>query len=119
MEGYGIPYSYSPVLAANAEWVAEKAEAYRTFLEATKKGFLYCQDNPQAAIGILQPLVPPNDHKIDLVKSLLATAPHFGTAATWGQMEPTKITQFLDWIRENGLEKATLDVDDLVTNELL
>jgi ABC-type nitrate/sulfonate/bicarbonate transport system substrate-binding protein len=119
MEDYGIPYSYSPVLAANAGLLEEKAEAYRAFLAATKEGYLYAQDNPQAAIRILQLLVPPNDQQIDLVKSLMATAPHFGTATNWGRMQPAKVTEFLEWIRENGLEKASLTADDLVTNELL
>jgi hypothetical protein len=34
-------------------------------------------------------------------------------------MQPAKVTEFLEWIRENGLEKASLTADDLVTNELL
>jgi ABC-type nitrate/sulfonate/bicarbonate transport system substrate-binding protein len=119
MEDYGIPYSYSPVLAANADLLDEKAEAYRAFLAATKQGYLYAQENPQAAIRILQPLVPPNDQKIDLVKSLMATVHHFGAKADWGRMQPERITEFLEWIQRIGLEKTTLAADDLVTNDLL
>lgn len=119
MEDYDIPYSYSPVLAAGAERVKTRAGDYRAFLAATKKGYLYAQQNPEAAIAILQLLLPPSDQHIDLAKALAASAPYFGADDNWGQMQLSVVAEFLRWIQENSLEKATLSIDNLMTNELL
>jgi len=119
LEDYDIPYSYSPVLAANARLIEERSQIYRAFLAATKEGYLYAREHPQTALEVLKLLVPAADQHIDLAKALTATEAHFGTKETWGHMQPSKVAEFLSWIQENGLEKATLSLDDLVTNELL
>lgn len=115
MKDYGIPYSYSPVIAANGAHIKSKREAYGQFLHATKQGYLYSKDHPQDSIELFRPFVPATDAKIDLHKALEATHAYFGDEADWGRMNTSVISEFINWIYDNGLETQRLEVNDLMT----
>jgi ABC-type nitrate/sulfonate/bicarbonate transport system substrate-binding protein len=114
MKDFDIPYSYSPVIAGGYPKIEERATAYRSFLAATRRGFVFALDHPEAAAKILQPHIPDHDRSIDLVESQRLTNQHMGIAANWGQLDAEKIRRFLDWLREKGLEKAPVQAEDLV-----
>ncbi|MEM6320890.1 MAG: ABC transporter substrate-binding protein [Bacteroidota bacterium] len=114
MADYGIPYSYSPVIAADSSRIKNQQSAYTQFLAATKAGYLFAQNNPVQAVEILAPFVPDYDQNIDLMAALKMSASAFGKADIWGQIETENVQTFLDWLRERNLEKATLKVTDLV-----
>ncbi|WP_439473718.1 ABC transporter substrate-binding protein [Algoriphagus formosus] len=116
---YHIPYSYSPVLACNGAQIEGKADAYRAFLKATAAGFQYAKENPEEAVKILQPLVPEHEQNIDLLKALTLPAPHFSKGETWGYMDPDRVSEFLSWLREKGLEQSQIPTGNLFSNELL
>lgn len=119
MADYGIPYSYSPVIAANADKIATHVTAYHAFLAATRQGYLNAVRHPAKAVEILQQLVPQKERAIDLQRCLNYSALYFGSINNWGVMEQENVQTFLDWIYQNELEKVRLTVDDLVTNDLL
>lgn len=119
LKDYGIPYSYSPVIATNEELVSEKSDAYKKFLSATKKGYLYAKNNPKEAIEILGNLLPEKDKNTNLQKALEASAESFGSEQSWGEMNPAKVKEFLDWIYANGLETQALKVEEVINNKLL
>lgn len=119
MEDYDVPYSYSPVIAASEHLVREKGDNCRAFLEATKTGYLYCQDHADEVVAILQPLVPAHEQAIDLHRALAASTRAFGTQADWGRMEENKVLSFLSWLRQRNLETHPLTVSELMTNRLL
>jgi hypothetical protein len=50
---YGIPYCYSPVLAAHPDTLASNPDMVKTFLAATAKGFEYAAQNPAEAAQLL------------------------------------------------------------------
>ncbi|MEO1487353.1 MAG: ABC transporter substrate-binding protein [Bacteroidota bacterium] len=115
MADFQIPYSYSPVIAANADKMAENLDAYQNFLSATKKGFLYAQEHPAESIEILRPHVPVYDEHIDLMDALEMTIPFFGSSKDWGRIKPANITTFLHWLNEKGLEKQPIRPEDIAT----
>ncbi|MEO1624128.1 MAG: ABC transporter substrate-binding protein [Bacteroidota bacterium] len=115
MSNYGIPYSYSPVIAAQEQAVNQQADAYRKVLEATRQGYLYSQEHPEEATAILAPFVPQNDQNIDLTKALAACTNSFGTADGWGRMDRDNVAAFLHWLRDKQLETHPLTVQDLVS----
>lgn len=119
MADYDVPYSYSPVIAANQALLAPKQAAYRAFLKASKEGYLYAQQNPEEAAQILAAFVPEHDQNIDLVKALAVSTDSFGSKDNWGQMELSEVQQFLNWLQAQGLENQALAISDLVTNQLL
>ena len=118
MKDYQIPYSYSPVIAINEQQINKHSDAFKSFLKASKEGFMYSVKNPDEATAILRGLLPKKDKSIDLLKALERTSTSFGTSKTWGKMDEKVVSNFLDWIYENNLEEQKLDVSDLITNIL-
>ncbi|MEL7421611.1 MAG: ABC transporter substrate-binding protein [Bacteroidota bacterium] len=115
LRDYHIPYSYSPVIAANADLVETKLLYYRRFLSATKKGYLYGKDHPSEAVEILRQFVPQHDQHIDLAQALEQSVPYFGDEDSWGRMEEAKMKQFLQWIQDKGLEQSQILPSELYT----
>ncbi len=108
MADYGIPYGYSPVILAIKKVVSENEGDYARFLEATKKGYLFAQDNPAEAVGCFVSFVAEQDKNINLLQSQQFTSPFYGTMNTWGVLEKHKVQQYLDWLLENKLEQKFL-----------
>ncbi|MEM6720094.1 MAG: ABC transporter substrate-binding protein [Bacteroidota bacterium] len=119
MSDYHIPYSYSPVIAADGTLIATHKEAYQNFLAATKKGYLYAKENPAEATTILSKFIPEKDQQIDLQKALAVSAAAFGDETSWGTISATNISAFLQWIYTKNLETEQLLVTDIYTNILL
>ena len=119
MRDYGIPYSYSPVLAAGNESITADNRAYIDFLSACKQGFLYAQENPQEAIALLKPFIPEKDADIDLTKALALSAEAFGDNESWGRMDEQIVDTFLQWLTTNRLESQSPASSELITNTLI
>ncbi len=114
MEDYGIPYGYSPVILASETAVTESRDAYASFLKATKKGYLFAQENPAEAVAYFAPFVAKQDRNINLLQSQQFTSPFYGTKENWGVLEKPKVQQYLDWLLENKLEEQAFIVAELV-----
>ncbi len=116
MSDYDIPYSYSPVIAADKTFVDSHQEAYKNFLKASKQGFLYAKTHPAEAIAILKKQLPEKDKNIDLEKALAVSADAFGDANSWGMIDKENIETFLNWIYEKNLETQPLETSDVYIN---
>lgn len=120
MRDYQIPYSYSPVIATSAKLIHTQSGALTSFLEATKKGYLYAITHPKEAIEILREQLTEEDRTyIDLDDSLSLSKDSFGNEDNWGIMDPENVQKFLDWIKETGLENHHFAIDTIITNALL
>jgi ABC-type nitrate/sulfonate/bicarbonate transport system substrate-binding protein len=120
LSDYGIPYSYSPVLLSATEKIDSYHKYYRQFLDATRRGYLYAQQHIEEAATLLKAHMSPRDRAhVNVVQSLQQTAPVFGSADTWGVMQPQKVQAFLNWLQETGLEPHAASLHDRFSNELL
>ena len=119
MSDFDVPYSYSPVIAASEQLTVEKEDAYKKFLQATKKGFFDAAENPREAAEILAGHVSVADSDINIEDAIQASSFAFGEEAGWGKMDSANVQRYLDWIYEKGLETRKVQVQDLVTNGLL
>lgn len=119
LKDYGIPYSYSPVIACSQEIIATKEEDLKSFLQATKKGFFYAKENPLKAAEILKNLVPEKDKNMYLEKTIELTCAVLGEKENWGKMKPDGVKTFLNWLQEQKLEQHQLKSTSLFTNNLL
>ncbi|MGD1846101.1 MAG: ABC transporter substrate-binding protein [Salibacteraceae bacterium] len=119
MKDFGIPYSYSPLLVASQKRMLQEKNTYHKFLKACRKGFLFCREHAAEAVEILQPYLPESDKHIDLDRALELSVPSFGNGLTWGGMQESTVAEFLNWIYKEGLETQPLQIQDLITNELL
>lgn len=119
LKDYGIPYSYSPVIACSQRMAADKEKELKAFLRATKKGFFYALEYPSKAAEILKSLVPKKDKKMNLKKTIELTCAVLGEQDHWGKMNPDGIKEFLNWLQDQKLEKHLLKSNSLFTNKLL
>jgi len=120
MSDYGIPYGYSPVLLAMENLIHARETAYRAFLQASKRGFLYAQQHPEDAAQLLAPFVPDHDReRINLVRAQQYTSPHYGDAQNWGIMDPERVQAFANWLHKQGIEDSLEEVSTLFSNRLL
>jgi ABC-type nitrate/sulfonate/bicarbonate transport system substrate-binding protein len=111
---YDIPYSYSPVIAADRNIISKKQEVVKAFLEATKQGYYYAKSNPKEAALILSQYIPEHDKNIDLVKAIQLSCQALGSQDSWGQMDLDKVELFLSWLRNKNLEHSNLKAKDLI-----
>ncbi|MEM8892801.1 MAG: ABC transporter substrate-binding protein [Bacteroidota bacterium] len=119
MRDYKIPYSYSPVIAASESRINQRMAAYKSFMNASKKGYLYCQENPEASTEILRKHLPLSEKGIDLMKALEISSPSFGNKDSWGKMSEAVISTFMQWITAENLEHKSLKITDIMTNKCL
>ena len=115
----GVPYSYSPIIAANKIRVLERKGLFEDFLKASRKGFLYAKNHPEEAKEILKDLMPASERSIDMHKSILMTLEAMGDRDSWGKIDMQKFKQFMDWLYDNKIETADIPIDDLVVNSLI
>ncbi len=116
---YDIPYGYSPIVLAKKQHVFDNEELYSNFIKATKKGFLFTKNNLEQSTDILKSFVTAYDRdNISLVNSISFTRPHFGDEFTCGKMEEKRVSDFLKWLVNHGLENEHILTQDLFTNAL-
>ncbi len=119
MGKFEIPYCYSPIVLAKSNNIIIHKELYSSFISATKKGFLFVENNIEESTNILKQYVTDYDlENIDLKKALVATFPHFGNESNCGTMGNERILNFLNWLVNKGLENKTILNQNLYTNEL-
>lgn len=120
MKDYNIPYGYSPVIIAKKENIDNNFSSYNNFVKATKKGYLFCENNPKKAVEILSKYVTDYDLKnINLQKSIAMTIPYFGNEASCGFMNSDRVANFLKWLSDKGLENEIIQYQNLFSNSLL
>lgn len=104
----GIPYGYTPVLAADPEKMDAAAAA--AFLAATARGFDLAREQPEQAArlfcqlaGAENPDLPKPLDEAMCAQSLRWLAAEGALAAPWGRMELGRWAGFVDWLDQAGL----------------
>jgi ABC-type nitrate/sulfonate/bicarbonate transport system substrate-binding protein len=116
---FNIPYGYSPVVLTKKENITLHKELYSKFIKATQKGFLFTKNNLTESVEILKRHVTEYDLKnIDLEKSISFSIPHFGEESNCGVMKQERVSSFLKWLVDSGLEDKVILNQSLFTNEL-
>jgi len=120
LASFNIPYGYSPIVLTKNDNLLKNRELYSTFVKATKKGFLFTKNNLKESVSILKRYVTEYDLKnIDIEKSLAFTIPYFGDESNGGFMKHERVSVFLKWLVDKGLEDKVILKQRLFTNELL
>lgn len=114
LEDYGIPYSYSPVIAGDENHIDENPVLYKSFLKASRKAFDYTLKHTTESLDILKRYVPDSDKDIPLEKAFEVSKKHFIKDGEWGEISLAKIQDFLNWVYKQGLEKKKLKAGDIV-----
>jgi ABC-type nitrate/sulfonate/bicarbonate transport system substrate-binding protein len=111
MADAGIPYCYSPVLAATRETLDRDGDAVRALLAATARGYQTAAADPAAgaaallsAAAAMQPaLSPPLDAGVVSDSMVQLSGLLLDKQGRWGCMAETCWDAFLDWLSAQGL----------------
>jgi ABC-type nitrate/sulfonate/bicarbonate transport system substrate-binding protein len=119
LDEFNIPYGYSPIVLTKKENIIKHKRLYSAFIKATQKGFLFAKNNLTESVEILSRYVTEYDLKnIDLEKSISFSIPHFGDESNCGVMQQERVSSFIKWIVDKGLEDKVIINQSLFTNEL-
>lgn len=117
LKDYGIPYGYSPLIIAKSLDIEAKNEAFKNFVSATKKGYLFAQNNPEKAVNILSNYIPERElAQIDILKSQNYLNQYYGNENTIGKMEVFVFQTFIDWLFEHDILEKRLEANEVFIN---
>jgi len=116
MSDFGIPYSYSPILFSSSDYIKNNSNTVKKFIESSRKGYIYCYENMDEAVSILNKFVPITDKGIDLIESLKISIDHFGPRENFGKIDLKKIDIFLKWLKDNNIENNSFIANDIISN---
>ena len=116
MSDFGIPYSYSPILFSSSDYINNNSNTVKKFIESSRKGYIYCYENMDEAVSILNKFVPETDKGIDLIECLKISIDHFGSRENFGKIDLKKIDIFLKWLKDNNIENNSFIANDIISN---
>ena len=116
MSDFGIPYSYSPILFSSSDYINNNSNTVKKFIESSRKGYIYCYENMDEAVSILNKFVPITDKGIDLIECLKISIDHFGPRENFGKIDLKKIDIFLKWLKDNNIENNSFVANDIISN---
>ena len=116
MSDFGIPYSYSPILFSSSDYINNNSNTVKKFIESSRKGYIYCYENMDEAVSILNKFVPETDKGIDLIECLKISIDHFGSKENFGKIDLKKIDIFLKWLKDNNIENNSFIANDIISN---
>ena len=112
---------YTPVIAANNEFLAQKPEVAKAFLAALSRGYEFAVSDPKAAADILMEAAPElksNQALVYASQEYLA-GEYISDASRWGEINPDRWSAYFNWLNENKLLPAVIDSSAGFSNEFL
>jgi len=127
LSDYGIPYGYSPVLLAHADYIQNESKTLKAFLQATARGYQFAKNDPFEAARILletAPQLASTDPNFVEQSQVYISQYYLDDNGHWGVMQIKIWEDFVNWLlkknilQENSdLPVDTLDIYQLFTNE--
>ncbi len=110
---------YTPVIAANDEWLSVNPDVAKAFLRAVKRGYEFAIENPSEAADILCEEVPELDSDLVHQSQDFLAGQYAADADSWGVIDSARWSRYFEWLNENGLVDNELDVDSGWTMDYL
>jgi len=99
---------YTPVIIAGNDFLAEKPETARAFLQALARGYEFAAENPAEAADILMDAAPElraNEALVYASQQYLADQ-YTADAPRWGEFDPERWAAFFQWLNDNELAEG-------------
>ena len=110
---------YTPVVISSEDYLTKNPDTSRKFISAVKKGYEYCIQNPDKAADIMMRMVPElNADQVKLSMQYLAKE-YQADAESWGMQKTEVWHSFANWMKDEALIAATIDVNKAFSNEFL
>jgi ABC-type nitrate/sulfonate/bicarbonate transport system substrate-binding protein len=110
-DDYGVPDFPGVVLIAQGKAVKAKSEKLRKFLEVTRRGYEYAEQNPDDAAKQFMAYLPDAFPEPELVtRSTEALKPYFVAGGKpWGEQNADDWKAYTHWFVEQGIVKDSND----------
>ncbi|MCL1810480.1 MAG: ABC transporter substrate-binding protein [Clostridiales bacterium] len=109
---------YTPLIIANDDFLKEKPDAARKFIQATAAGYEYAIAHPEEAAQILVDAVPELPLDFIIASQKLLSSTYVSQNEPWGVIDETRWSAFYDWMHEQGIIPEALGSRGF-TNEFL
>ncbi|MCL2519959.1 MAG: ABC transporter substrate-binding protein [Spirochaetaceae bacterium] len=111
--------SYTPILAANLNFINQNEEQAKAFMRALARGYHFAAHNPQETARILLSYAP--NLSADLVaQSALRLAPlYLNEDGRFGITEPERVSRRTHWLLEYGMLSHYIESERIFTNKLI
>ena len=130
MQGYDVAYMpvnelderldyYTPVIITNESMIANDPETVQAFMTATKQGYEYAIENPEAAAEILSKVIPETDPAFVLESQKFLSAQYSLDSDTWGLMKDEVWDNYTQFMYEYGLIDKTIPASQQYTNQFI
>ena len=110
---------YTPVIVAGNQFLEEKPETAKAFLEAVSKGYEFAMENPEEAADILCAAAPELDKELVVASQKYLADQYKADAPYWGYMDENRWNNFYQWVNDHELVEGKVMLDAGFTNEYL
>ena len=94
---------YSPVIIGNNDFLKEKPEVAKAFIDAVRKGYEYAADQPSDAAEILLEAVPELDKELVQRSQEYVSKQYLAEADRWGTIDADRWNAYYAWLNEKKL----------------
>lgn len=115
---YRVPYGYSPVIARDAS--SDLGEGVLTrFVRATVQGYSFAMLNLDESVKIMAKVIPSKDSEFlrDSLEEFVGYLNDVQGRVDLGVMRGQRWHKWVNWLKEEGLLREDVRVDELYTNE--
>lgn len=110
---------YTPVVIAGNEFLDEKPETAKAFLNALTKGYKFAMEHPEEAAEILCKAAPELDLELVKASQNYLVDKYQAEAEKWGYIDPTRWNNFYNWLNEKELLETEIPENTGFSNEYL
>ena len=109
---------YTPIIAANTNWLEKNGETAKKFLAAASRGYNFSMQNPAEAAEILLKHAPELNRELVMRSQEYLASRYQGDAPRWGEIDPARWSRFYLWMFERDLLERNIGSGGF-TNEYL
>jgi ABC-type nitrate/sulfonate/bicarbonate transport system substrate-binding protein len=110
---------YSPLIAANQDFLKSNVDDTKAFLEATAKGYEFAIANPEKAAEIIVSYVPELDLEIAIASQKYLAGQYKAEVEQWGYIDKQRWEKFHSWLYEQQAIPKKIESGIGFTNEFL
>jgi len=106
---------YTPVIITNEKNI-EKDQITIKFMDAVKKGYEYCINNPEKAAKILLKAAPELNENLVIESQKFLASRYKDDASYWGLQKNEVWERYMNWLLENKFINQPIDISKAYTN---
>ena len=93
---------YTPVIIANNDFIKSDEATVKAFVDATRKGYKDCIEDPDAAAEILLKAAPELESELVHASQNYLAEQYQADAKDWGVIDPKRWDAFFEWVSDQG-----------------